>query len=264
MGDEQRQAGEAPLISVVTVCFNSERYLAEAMESVRAQGYSDIEYIVVDGGSTDGTLDVIRSFEPRFAERLRWVSEPDEGIYDAMNKGIAMCTGALIGLLNSDDRYAPGALERVAEEYLAHPEAGGIYGDAEVIDLDGSVVGLEESTELLWGGRRPDRMPMCHQALFVTRATYAALGGYDTRYRVLADYDFVLRCLGAGVRFVRTRSVLAQFRLGGVCNTDLARLAAEQEAIRVAYGANPVIERLRRMRHAVNRTAYALLRGKGR
>lgn len=253
------ESANGPLVSVVTVCFNSETHIAEAMESVLAQSYPAIEYIVVDGGSTDGTMDVVRSFGERFGDRLKWVSEPDQGIYDAMNKGIALCTGELIGLLNSDDAYVPDAVERIVDAYRAQPDAGAIFGDVEVIAEDGTPLRIELAT-MPEPGSRPPRMPMCHQSLFVARRVYAELGGFDTAYRILADYEQVLRMLRARVLFVHAPGVVARFREGGACSGDTARSNAERERIRVAYGANPLIERARRVRHAVNRFVYALVR----
>lgn len=253
----------APLVSVITVCYNSREHIAEAMESVLAQSYGSIEYIVVDGGSTDGTVDIVRSYGDRFAGRLRWVSEPDDGIYDAMNKGIALSTGELVGLLNSDDAYPPDAIERIVGAFRAEPDAGAVFGDVEVIAQDGSPLRTEvaftpEPDSL------PLRMPMCHQSLFVARRVYRELGGFDTSYRILADYEHVLRMLRAGERFVHVPGVVARFRQGGACSADTARSNAERERIRVAYGANPVTERARRIRHAVNRFVYALVRRPGR
>ncbi|MBE0476875.1 MAG: glycosyltransferase [Coriobacteriia bacterium] len=250
-----------PLVSVVTVCFNSERHLAEAMGSVLAQSYPEIEYVVVDGGSSDGTVAIIRSFEDRFGGRLRWVSEPDEGIYDAMNKGIAMSTGELVGLLNSDDTYLPGAIERVVEAYLADPGTGAVYGDAEVLDEGGSHPRVERARALSAGEKRPDRMPMCHQSLFVARRTYDEIGTFDTAYRILADYEWILRAIAAGVAMDHIAVPLARFRSGGACSVDMTRSNRERERIRVKYGANPVVERLRRARHALNRMVYAAIRG---
>lgn len=248
----QEQSGvNAPLVSVVTVCFNSERFLAEAMESVLAQTYPHIEYIIVDGSSTDSTLDIIRSFEPRFGGRLRWLSEPDNGIYDAMNKGIAMCSGELIGLLNSDDRYVPDAVEAIVDGARRSPSAGLLYGDVEVLAIDGSVIAVEKAEDME-PGKRPDWLPMCHQSLFVRSDVYEELGTYDLSYRILADYEFVLRCVAAGIESVHFDCVIAQFRAGGVCNTDTLLANKERERIRVTYGANPVWERLRYLRHRFN------------
>lgn len=248
-----------PLVSVITVCYNSETHIAEAMESVLAQSYPHVEYIVVDGGSTDSTMDIVRSFAERFGERLTWASEPDDGIYDAMNKGIALCSGELIGLLNSDDAYLPDAVERIVAAFRAEPDAGAIFGDVEVVSQDGSSLRTEVAATPA-PGSLPLRMPMCHQSLFVARRVYDELGSFDTAYRILADYEHVLRMLRAGERFVHVPGVVARFREGGACSADTARSNAERERIRVAYGANPVTERARRIRHAVNRFVYALVK----
>lgn len=265
MGDARTSPESAPRFSIVTVSFNAERYIADAIASILEQDYAGLELIIIDGGSSDGTCDIVRAFEPHLEGRLRLVSEPDEGPYHAMNKGIALSTGDIVGVLNSDDRYLPGALRLVAEAHRERPDAGAFYGDVEVIDANGVLLRTERASRLDGRGRRPDWMPMCHQSLFVTRATYRTLGGYDTHYRVLADYEFVLRCLAANVVFVQMEGPVAQFRIGGICNTDVARSAAEREAIRVRYGGNPLVERARRIRHAVNRTVYPLLtRGRAR
>lgn len=253
-----------PLVSVVTVCLNAERYLAETMSSVLEQTYPHIEYIVMDGGSTDGTLEIIRSFEPRFEGRLRWVSQPDSGIYDAMNKGIALCTGEVIGLLNSDDRYLPDAITRIVEAARSVPGAGLVYGDVRVIGEDGVLLSTEIAEDLK-PGDRPDWMPMCHQSLFVARGVYDALGAYDVTYRILADYEFVLRCLSADVVPLHVPTVVSEFRVGGLCNTATLASNRERERIRVLYGANPLVERVRYLRHRVNIWIHGLLtRGSSR
>lgn len=244
-----------PLVSIVTVCFNSERYLREAMESVLGQRYEPVEYVLVDGGSTDGTLEIIRDLAEAHPGTIRWVSEPDEGIYDAMNKGIGMCRGELIGLLNSDDRYAQDAIGRVSRAAADHPEAGLVYGDVRVIGEDGSVLATQVAEDVV-PGDRPDWLPMCHQSLFVRSDVYRTLGGYDASYRILADYEFVLRCLAAGVKTLHVPEVVAEFRIGGLCNTDTLEANREREAIRVAYGASPLVERLRYLRHRVNIWLY--------
>lgn len=249
---------ERPLVSVITVCRNSERYLRQTMESVLAQTYPEIEYVVIDGGSTDGTLAIIRSFEPRFAGRLRWMSEPDDGIYHAMNKGIAQSSGELVGILNSDDAYTPDAIEVAVAAWLKTGRPGAVYGDAVILDESGRELRVEESLAVS-SGDRPDRMPMCHQALFVTAETYRRLGAYDTSFRILADYELVLRMLREGVAMTRVPAVLACFRTGGVCSADMDSANAERERIRVAYGASPLFERFRRARHFVNNRIYSLL-----
>ena len=229
---EHAKPGES-LVSVVTVCLNCERHLAEAMESVLAQSCPNIEYIVVDGGSTDGTLEIVRSFEPRFGGRLRWVSEPDDGIYDAMNKGIAMASGELVGLLNADDAYLPDAIESAAAAYGAAPRVAAVYGDADIVDESGSHVRTELASEPGEIPLRPERMPFCHQALFVARSAYEELGGYDTSFRILADYEWLLRARATDLPMVHVAAPLVRFRIGGVCSGDMARSTAERERIRV-------------------------------
>ena len=122
-------------ISVITATYNSAATLRDTMESILRQGYTDYEYIVVDGASKDATVDIIREYEPRFEGRMRWVSEPDKGIYDAMNKGIAMATGDVVGLLNSDDFYtSDDILSTVACELSAPDAPDAIYGDVHYVN----------------------------------------------------------------------------------------------------------------------------------
>src|SRR3954451_9025440 len=122
----------APSLSIITACLNSEGTIAETLESVRRQDYAgEVEHIVVDGGSTDGTIDIVR------AAGLRHVSEPDRGLTHALNKGIAMAHGEIIGALNADDTYLPGALSRVGTAFAEHPEAEWVTGPCPIVDADG-------------------------------------------------------------------------------------------------------------------------------
>jgi len=114
-GIYKKSSKSRPLVSIVTVVYNGEKYLEQTIRSVINQRYDNIEYIIIDGGSTDGTLDIVEKHEKMIDY---WISEPDEGIFDAMNKGIKICRGELIGLINADDYYAPNAIERVVSCYL--------------------------------------------------------------------------------------------------------------------------------------------------
>lgn len=197
-----------PLISVITVVYNGEEHLEQAIQSVLSQSWDNLEYLIVDGGSTDGTPDIVMRYRDRIA---RWISEPDKGIYDAMNKGILAATGDLVGFLNSDDWYLPGALEEVAKAYVLRGDgkaviAGGWNLVFEDIDLSIKV----RPTLNFHAG-----MPLSHQAMFVPKPVYDATGGYDSRYRYAADLDMALRLFTGGVKFVLLDTVIANFRTSG-------------------------------------------------
>src|SRR5262249_45936520 len=126
-----------PTITVVTPSFNQARFITETIESVLSQDYPGLEYIVMDGGSTDGTQEILR----RYGDRVRWVSEPDRGQADAVNKGVALAHGEIIGWLNSDDTYAPKALEKVARVFAGSDDLAVVYGDADHVREDGTFFG---------------------------------------------------------------------------------------------------------------------------
>jgi glycosyltransferase involved in cell wall biosynthesis len=179
-----------PLISIITITYNSEKYLAETIRSVLSQDYPHIEYIIVDGGSKDSTLDIIRKYEGNIS---RWVSEFDRGIADAMNKGIKMASGDIIGIIHSDDYYAdPAVLGRVAEVFKNSPGVKALYGIQDYIDP------ATGKTLLTWG-RDADpseikkRMYIPHPTLFVKKEVYDAIGLFRLDYRVAMDYEFAIR-----------------------------------------------------------------------
>ena len=176
----------APVVSIVTPTLNGARYLREAIESVRAQTYEPVEHIVFDGGSTDGTLDILRAYVD-----LRWVSQPDRGQSHALNKGFAMADGEIFGWLNADDAYEPDA---VAQAVAALGEVGLVYADVTRVDDDGvnprpirSRPTWELWTELNEGNG------IYSPAVFFTRAAYEAVGGVDETLHLAMDYDLWLR-----------------------------------------------------------------------
>ena len=179
-----------PKISVVTPCFNSTATIRETIESVRQQGYPDFEHIVFDGGSTDGTVELLKEYP-----HLIWVSEKDAGHYHAMNKGIERATGEVVAILNADDCYRPGALAAVGAAFAAHPDWDGLFGDVVFVDGEKREIYRREEAVfdydvLRYGG-------VCyviHPTLFVKKSIYTRLGAF--RYQELkncADYDFILR-----------------------------------------------------------------------
>ena len=182
-----------PLVSVVTVVYNGKDFLEQAILSVLGQTYDNVEYIIVDGGSTDGTLDIIRKYEDRIDS---WVSEPDRGISDAMNKGIRLATGDLIAHLHADDYYSnPSVLSSVCSEYLRHPNALWLTGGIEIVDGNGKI--LQEIPVRKYSYRKLIRGNyILHPATFVTRRAFEKAGHFNEEYRYAMDYDLWIRIGG--------------------------------------------------------------------
>ena len=176
-------------ISVITVCRNSARTVAATMESFLQQTHPDKELIVVDGASTDDTLSVVRSFE---SAHTRIISEPDEGLYDAMNKGLAVYAGDAVGFLNADDRFRDtGTLARIAAGLA---EVDIVYGNLDFVSNNETVVRRWRGVPFRRGSFAEGWMP-AHPTFYVRRAVVDAVGAFDTRYRISADYDFMLRAM---------------------------------------------------------------------
>ena len=211
-------------ISVITATYNSGRTIGDTLESVLRQTYKDVELIVVDGASRDDTMDVVRRYEPRFGGRLHWTSEPDRGIYDAMNKGIARATGDVIGILNSDDFYTSDTvLERVAEA-MAGGDVDAVYGDIHYV-RDGDLhkcVRYYSSRPFRRGLMRLGFMP-AHPSFYCRREVYERCGTFDTTYRVAADFENLLRLIY--VNRIKTRYLPVDFvtmRTGGASTSGLS------------------------------------------
>lgn len=211
-------------ISVITATYNSGRTISDTLESVLRQTYSDVELIVVDGASRDDTMDVVRRYEPRFGGRLHWTSEPDRGIYDAMNKGIARATGDVIGILNSDDFYTSDTvLERVAEA-MAGGDVDAVYGDIHYV-RDGDLrrcVRYYSSRPFRRWMMRLGFMP-AHPSFYCRREVYERCGTFDTTYRVAADFENLLRLIY--VNHIKTRYLPVDFvtmRTGGASTSGLS------------------------------------------
>lgn len=215
-------------ITVITITFNSERYLTETVSSVLAQEYPDLEYLIVDGGSTDGTLELIRCCAARDG-RIRWISEPDRGIADAMNKGAALATGEVIAHLHSDDLYPDrSVLSRVAGGFAGQPGALWLTGGEYIIDQDGKI--LREIRVRSYSRARLLRSNcILHPATFLRRDAFMAAGGFDPRRKYAMDYDLWLRLAARGTPLL-IDAPLACFRLhGGSLSTVEAEKAFDEE-----------------------------------
>lgn len=183
-------------ISVITACYNSGSTLRDTMESVLRQTYHDIEYLIVDGASKDDTMEIVHEYESRFEGRLRWISEPDKGIYDAMNKGLSMATGDVVGILNSDDFYSSDdILARVASE-MSDESIDAVYGDIHFVDDDdlAKCVRYYSSRYFRRWQMRMGFMP-AHPSFYCRRKVFEEYGVFDASYRISADFELLLRLI---------------------------------------------------------------------
>ncbi|MBK4723118.1 glycosyltransferase [Azospirillum sp. YIM DDC1] len=218
-------------VSVITICRNVRDGIGRTLESIARQTYQDVEHIVIDGASTDGTLDVLEAHRDRIAVL---VSEPDGGIYDAMNKGLARATGEVILFLNAEDWfYDAHSLENAVCFMKQHPEADLFYGDIEVrLPEGGSVIHIpqeaEKAAETMICGCLP------HQGTFARRAVFERTGPFDTRWRVHADYEWFLKAIAdESVTLIHMPVIVASFGLGGA-SSNLAKGQPEVYAIQNA------------------------------
>jgi glycosyltransferase involved in cell wall biosynthesis len=213
-----------PSLCVVTPSYNQAHFLPLTIESVLGQGIEGLDYIVVDGGSTDGSVDVLR----RYDGRLRWVSERDRGQADAVNKGIRATSAEIIGWINSDDVYYPGSFQAVLDAFDSSPEVDIIYGDADHIDEIGGI--LEPYPTEDWDlSRLQDICFICQPALFFRRRVVERFGLLDDRLQYCLDYEYWLRLGFAGVRFSRLGRRLAGSRLYATTKTLGSRRAVHRE-----------------------------------
>lgn len=208
--------------SIITVSYNSALTIERTIKSVLNQTYDNIEYIIVDGNSRDETVAIVKRYEAAFGGRLRWTSEPDDGLYFAMDKGIEMATGELIGIINSDDWYEENAVEIMIKEYSRvmtekqYDEGLVLYGKMRSWDGDKEI-------RVARGDHNKLRESMIgHPTCFVSARTYEKYGAFDTRYISASDYDMMLRFYEYGVRFEPVEKVIANFSLGGMCSTGKA------------------------------------------
>lgn len=202
------------LVSLITVCFNSEKTIRHTIESVLSQTYPNVEYIIVDGLSKDNTLQIVHEYDEKFKEKgyiYRVISEKDNGIYDAMNKGIRLATGELIGIINSDDWYEPIAVETAVNTYKEEPYDM-FYADINLIKADGTVMVKRSKYDKL-----PTSRHWNHPTTFVAKTVYDELGVFRCE-GIHDDFDFILRVRNAGKKIVIKNIVLANFRTGGASN----------------------------------------------
>jgi glycosyltransferase involved in cell wall biosynthesis len=236
--------------SIVTVCWNSAAVLKGARDSLLAQTYRDYEWVVVDGASNDNTMEIVRGFN---AAPVVSVCEPDKGIYDAMNKGVGMARGEYVFFLNSDDAlHDPEVLADVAKQLTAAPHTDLLYGNVTYEYPDRRMLRTFSHID----ARSLPFEDLCHQAVFARRALFDRLGAFDTRFRLNADYDWLIRVFrsGAHTRWIDRR--IARFTVGGAHVQDAKKLADERKLVRLQYMSPLTLllgDVLRRVRHRYHR-----------
>jgi len=206
-------------ISIITVCYNSEKYIRSTIESVLNQTYENIEYIVIDGCSNDGTVSIIKEYEPKFNGRMKWISEPDKGIYDAMNKGIKMATGDVVGILNSDDFYIENTvIEQVADTFTQNKETQIVFGDVLFVKPDNldKTVRYYRSKNFTPKRFRFGFMP-AHPTFFTYKTNFDKIGYYKIKYTIAADFELLLRFMLLNkLKYNYIPLVFMKMRTGGI------------------------------------------------
>ncbi len=210
-------------ISIITIAYNSGHSIADAIQSVLAQTYPNIEYVIVDGKSKDNTVEVVKSFGDRISQ---FVSEPDKGIYDALNKGIKMATGDIIGFMHSDDLFASDdIIEKVAALFVKH-DVDSIYGDLQYVYKNDTnkVLRYWRSGDFSIRKLKMGWMPP-HPTFYVKKKVYDQYGLFNTNFRIAADYDTMLRFLGKyRISTMYLPEVMVKMRVGGASNRSLKNI----------------------------------------
>lgn len=210
-----------PFFSIATPCWNSVLTIERTIKSVLAQNFKNYEYIIVDGGSTDGTIEIIKKYEPLFEGRMKWKSEPDEGLYDAFNKGIDQSTGVYCWNVNADDFIEPDALNKVYRFLRMHcyNELPVLSGAMNFISFDGSLIKtIRCESRNLKNAYDNDFIGVNHPATLVPKAVYDKYGVFDPYYKIIGDLDWFHRVYDAGVQFIIMNDVLTNMSDGGISN----------------------------------------------
>ena len=246
-----------PFISIATPCWNSERTIERTIKSVLAQTFTDYEYIIVDGGSTDATLDIIKKYEPFFEGRMKWKSEPDKGLYDAFNKGVERSSGLYCWNVNSDDYIEPNALQEIysfvkGKKWCKYPI---VAGRMNVIDEKrGTVISTSQlSHESIRRGFESDYIGVAHPATIVPKDTYTRIGTFDPNYKLIGDADWFHRVYEAGEHFEILDKVLTNMSDGGITyQFNFKRSYADRIYFLEKFYKNP-IERFFRLMNWIKR-----------
>lgn len=219
-----------PKLTIITASYNGAKTLEKSINSVLNQNYPNLEYIIIDGGSTDGTVDVIKRYERHLSY---WVSEPDKGIADAWNKGLCKATGEIISMVNTDDWYEPDSFKRIAEIFQQEPFVDIIHGNVRYWN-NGKRLWIRKphlQQEFFW-----KFMPYLFPSCFIRRPLYEKYGLFDSAYKLTMDYELLLRFFLRGVHFMYLDETIANFQLGGVSDVKCVAGLIENKNIVIRYG----------------------------
>lgn len=222
-------------ISIVTVTYNSASTLRDTIESVLSQTYQDIEYIIVDGLSKDNTMEIVREYEPKFNGRMRYVSEKDSGLYDAMNKGIKMATGEVVGIINSDDFYHRQDIIQIVAETMSDKYVQAVYGDVRFVNPNDLKTTVRYYSSRIF---RPSLfrygfMP-AHPTFFTYKKFFDEFGYYKLNYKIAADYELLVRFLhGHAVQAKYIQTDFMKMRTGGISTASVkSNIVLNKEIVR--------------------------------
>lgn len=206
-------------ITIITVCYNSGKTIKDTIESVLAQNYKNFEYIIIDGKSKDNTVDIIKSYEPKFNGKMKWISEKDKGIYDAMNKGVKLASGDIIGLINADDILAtPNAFQIIVDTFK-NENCDGTYSN--LIVLDENMKKVIRVFNPKKGNYKLGWYPP-HPTLYLKKDVYDKIGLYSLDYKIAADYDLMIRVMkDSDIKLSYIKEVLVYMRGGGVSTNGI-------------------------------------------
>jgi len=226
-------------ISIITVIYNSELTIRDTFDSVLAQTYSDIEYIVVDGFSNDNTVDIIKEYEPKFKGRMHWISEPDKGLYDAMNKGISMATGDVIGIINSDDLFCDKfAIEKIMKVFEENALLDSVYADLYYVSQNNTSKIIRRWTT---GKQKPFKNGWhpAHPTLYIKKEVYNNYGSFNLDFKLAADFEIMLRFIEKDkITTYYLREAFVKMRLGGETNKSLKNIYLQNVECIKAFRSN--------------------------
>lgn len=234
-GNRPQDANRGQLVSIVTICYNMANTLNETIEAVAAQSYKNIEHLIIDGASTDNSLDIIKSQKANIS---KWLSEPDEGIADAFSKGISLATGEIIIIINADDAPHKDFVKTCVTALNKHPDDGFAYGDVIMFDTNFKT---ENKTRILKGRPNLFSTPLtsmaaaAHPSMAVRKSTYDKVGGFNKKWKYAMDYDWLLRVKTAGIKGTYNPNIKAQMREGGASNTYKNKRDKENRDIAILH-----------------------------